>query len=503
MSTHVWRRLFCAIPQWALIACTAMGCAFMAIVVVEGGGKYLVALCGGISLVFGVILSGNPRLFFLYAVILTAPLDFSKRFIQVPHMGGASAIRIELIDIFLIPLIIFILRDFVKGRRKFFLMPAPLKWWLLLALLGGYFIVMGPFRTNAFLEIFRMLKLTVLMLVVVNEVVRRKQFEHLAAAMLLSMIVQSTIGILQYINDKPLGLTILGEATPEVVELLSKATLEGGAWVYRISALLGHANLFSIFLSSQLPIALALLFANTRFFVKLLSITALFTGCIALILTLSRTGWVTAAASMGAVMLLSFFHPKLRAQFLVGRLAILIGGAAVGLALSGKIMKRLFQSDEGAVDVRFQWLEVAWGMIVDKPILGWGLNTFVFQMGPYTEYGSYDKVYDVYGANLPVVHNVYALVTAEQGFVGFFIFLIFVISVMIMAFKALLVKQQVMHALALGSICGYGVYLLDWLASFSLRMDHMGRTFFILLGLIAAINYWRIHNEKRNTYQTQ
>ncbi|HKK68871.1 MAG TPA: O-antigen ligase family protein, partial [Bacteroidales bacterium] len=263
-----------------------------------------------------------------------------------------------------------------------------------------------------------------------------------------------------------------------------------------ISALLGHANLFSIFLSSQLPIALALLFARTRLFVRILSMLALLTGCMALILTLSRTGWVTAAAAMGAVMLLSFWHPQLRSQFLVGRLAVIIGGAAVALAFSGKIMQRLFKSDEGAVDVRFEWLEVAWGMIQAKPVMGWGLNTFVFQMGPFTQYGSYDKMYDVYGENLPVVHNVYALITAEQGFVGMFIFLIFIISILIMGFKALSVKNQVMHALALGGICGFGVYLLDWLASFSLRMDHMGRMFFILLGLIAAVNYWRIYNEK-------
>lgn len=493
------RRLGLTAFEWVCIVIVGLFAGAATVALLNYNMKYLLVLVGGLLFLLAISLSGNPRLFFLYGLVVSAPLDLSKRFMVIAHMGGASAIRIDVMDLFMIPLLVFLFRDYRFGYKSGFRLPAPFVYWLIFAGLGMYFIAVGPYRHLAFLEVFRMLKLAVLGFVVVHEVLRRKQMEHLLTAMLLSLILQSLIGILEYVKGSPLGLYALGEATPEVIDVLAAATLEGGAFVYRISALLGHSNLFSIFLASQLPIAFAVLFTGRGLWLKVVSTVALGTGGCALILTLSRTGWATAAVSMASVMVMSLFHPALRARFIVGRIAMVLGGAVILLAFSKKILSRLLHSDANAVDVRLEWIEVAYDMWLEKPVFGWGLNTFVYQMVPYTQYQSLERLHDVYGEVLPVVHNVYALILAEQGIVGILTFLVFVISLIIMAARNLAVKDEFVFAMAIASFSGLFVYILDWLASFSLKMPTNGRLLFIQLGLICAIHFWRQANEVQSS----
>ncbi len=466
----------------------------VAILLAQTELKFGVAALVVVALIAGMVGSGNPRLFFLYATVLTAPLDFSKRFLTVAHMGGASAIRIDLVDVMLIPIAFYLLRELRHTRRELY-WPAFLRAWLVFTVIGALFILIGPMRHLASLEVFRMGKLALLCLFLVNEVVRHRQIRHFAAAMLWSVVVQSLIGIAEYVKGAPLGLYILGEATPEVIEYLSAATLDDGAFVYRISALLGHSNLFSIFLASQLPIALALLFTRAPLALRLLAGAALGLGVIALILTLSRTGWVTGVCALALVVVLSLFHPVTRSHFILGRVGLVMGGLAVGVAFSGKIADRLFRSDAGAVNVRFEWLDVALAMAREKPVLGWGLNTFVFQMAPYTRYQTQERLFDIYKENLPVVHNVYALVFAEQGVVGVLGLVAFMSVAFGTALRNLRARDDVLYALSIGCVAAILVYFMDWMASFSLRMDFMGRTFFLVLALVGAIRLWRRNNE--------
>ena len=66
---------------------------------------------------------------------------------------------------------------------------------------------------------------------------------------------------------------------------------------------------------------------------------------------------------------------------------------------------------------------IAWEMIKAKPILGFGLNTFTFKAPPYSQYGTPGAVMEVFGLDLPVVHNIYLITWAEQGTIGLLLFL--------------------------------------------------------------------------------
>lgn len=445
-------------------------------------------LIGGVALAFVFAVCGNIRLGMLWALVFTAPIGLCKRFMTTPNMGGASGFQFDACDVFLFPLAFLILREMQLGlrRRSEIEFPLVARWWLALAAAGIVTLVAGPFRTLASFEVARMLKLLLLLLVVANEVARPRQFRHICAALMLSLIVQSSLAIMQYVLQRPIGLEAIGEASAEEIDALSKGTLRSKEFVFRVSAILGHANFLATFIAAQLPLALALLFTRTPLRLRLVCGLALVLGGTALILTLSRTGWLAGGAALLGVMLLTLFHPRLRVQFPLGRVAFFIGVFGLAVGFSGKIGARLFQSDEGAVDFRWELLEVAWKMGESNPLFGRGLNSFVFQMPPFTRYGSPDAVTAKFGQNWPVVHNVYALIWAEMGAVGAVLFLGFCGSLIAMGIRMLRTADELSYAIGAAGLMAFVVFLLDWLASFTLRNDNMARVLFVIIGMVVA-----------------
>ena len=458
-------------------------------------GNLRLAFVGGIAFGLVLVLTGNPRLTLLWGLIGTAPLDLGKRFMSEPHMGGEAAFRIDIPDVFLALLTLFLLRDFIRRDRRDFRWPWPVWCWLGITAIGLVGFFFGNHPLSAAHEMVRMLKFLLLFLVIVHELARLRQFEQAVAAMMVAVCVQSVLAIAQYILDRPLGLAALGEATAESFKLLSEATLEGGAPVFRVSALLGHANLFSAFIATQAPFALAILFTRAPWWLRAISIVGLALCVPALVLTLSRTGWIMMGAAMGGVLLLSFFHPVTRRRFVFGRVAVVVVGALFVVAFSGPIMTRLLKSDKGAVDVRYEWIYVAGRMLAANPVFGTGLNSFVYEMPPYTKYGSVEGVRQKYGENFPVVHNVYAIYAAETGAVGLVLFLAMNGGFVAISLSNLRARHELAFALGMAGVCSIGAFLLDWLASFSMRNTNMGRMYFLLMGVNTALYYWRKYNE--------
>lgn len=479
-----------------VVAClAALGSVGLIIAGFTGEKIYALAVLGLLGLCAGLVLSGNPRLFCLWGLLLTAPIDMSKKFMPVPHMGGASAFRIELVDVFIVALLGFILRDVWFGRVRGVRVPRALWWWFGMIGLGLISILISPYKVSAAQESFRMLKCVILALVVINEVVRVRQFTHALIALMLGVLMQCFIGFLQYALDRQLGLEVIGEATAEGVELLSKATLKGGERVNRVGALIGHANLLAAYLAMLLPIAIAVLFARVDPRVKLLCFVVTVFGEGVLLATLSRTGWVDFGVALLLVLGLSHFHRRMRLRYVLVRMLIIAALAMVGVAFSGPILDRINKSDPGAWKFRLEWIEVAFKMVEARPIFGVGLNSFVFQMVPFTPQGTPEQLNLKFGDLWPVVHNVYMVTWAEQGTLGLLMFVGLHVHLGLVAVRNLRIKNDVMFAIGSGAICGFAAIAIDGMGSFALRMDHVARVFWILAGLIIAIDYWRRANE--------
>jgi putative inorganic carbon (hco3(-)) transporter len=444
---------------------------------------------GAVSIILGAFLSGNVRLFCFWGLLLTYPFDLGKRFRIIEHLGGEFAYRIEVSDVFLVPLLVLVVRDIVVERAARARIPRAAWIWIAIMVMGLVMMAIGPYRTTISHEVFRMGKVLLLFLVVCNYVVREKLMHHAVMALLVGVILQSLVALTQYVTGMKLGLQIFGEAAEASTESLRGSSIVGEQ-VYRVGGFLGHPNLLSIYLAMILPIAIGLLFARAPLLLKITAVVAMALGETALIATLSRSGWISFAVALVSVLLLTFVHRRMRHRHIAGRVAILGLSGIIGIAFSGPIVDRITRSHSGATDVRWEWMGDAWRMVQAKPVFGFGLNTYVFEMAPYTIYGGPRALAERFGSMPPAVHNMYLLWWAETGTVGLLMHLAVIISVLVIAWKNLRVQNDVLFAINIGAASGIFAVLIDGLASFSLRINAILRVFWILSGLILAIYYW-------------
>jgi putative inorganic carbon (hco3(-)) transporter len=479
------------LTQSALAVLFAAAAAAVLIAVFLTDKTIALVLLGAVALAAALYLSGNPRLFFLWGLVLTAPFEFGKDFMPIPHMGGAAAYSITLSDLFLVPMVFFLLRDRVQGTRKRIHISGVAFYWIALMGLGMITVTTGPLRHVTAHEIFRMLKCLVLFVVIINEVARPKQFLHVFGALAVGIVIQSLVAMVQYAFRANLGLQFLGEATEKSLKYASEATYRGASDVFRVGALLGHPNLFAAFLALLLPVCLALLFSRIRPAYKAATVVTAMLGTVALVLTLSRAGWIAFGVAFTILLALSFMHPKLRTRYFMIRVALIGVIVVMGAAFSGPIIKRFTESDPGAVNFRYEWMEVSWDMIRDKPILGFGLNTFVFYMPKYTRYGGPLKITERFGEDWPVVHNIYLLTWVEQGTVGFLFFLGLHLHVLWLAFQnTKYVRDLTLYTMNIGLLSGFIALMVDGFGSFFIRNPSCGRIYWIAVALIVAIHYW-------------
>ncbi len=461
----------------------------------ESSTKMFVLVAGGIGLMLSLSLSGNPRLFCFWGLFITAPINMDISFLAIPHMGGAAAFTIDLVDLFIAPMLFFLLRDFARGYRHQVRLSKVAVFWGALIILGMVDVITGPLRQVPAHEVFRMIKLLLLFLVIINEVVRVRQIRNIVIALMIGVALQSLIGLAQYLFDATLGAKILGEASQEQVANTSRATYQSGEFTRRIGALFGHSNLLAIYLAMMLPIAITTLFTRISPFYKVIVGGIIVMGLIVLVLTLSRSGWISFAVAFATLMTLSFVNPQVRQKFIFIKVTMLASVVTVAVALSGPIAKRIFESGGGAVDFRWEWMAVSWEMIKTEPIFGFGLNTFVFRMPEFTDYGSAGGVMENFAASLPVVHNIYLLVWVEQGTIGLIFYLALNAYLMVLGWRNTKYNNNdLLHMINLGCMAAIMAHAVDGMASFFLRNPGPGRIYFIVAALIVAIYYWNREN---------
>lgn len=239
---------------------------------------------------------------------------------------------------------------------------------------------------------------------------RQFLFPGLGIGLIIGGVIQSFFAVIQFIAQKSIGLTILGESPLKVGEMGVATFTAFGEKLLRAYGTLPHPNILAFYLTVALLATLIAIkiWPQSK---KFLIISSLIVS-LGLLLTFSRLFIVILAVLMVAGFI--FFKHKFSSKYIAIALAAVIAATAV-LTVRG--------SDESS-RLRNNYEKAYSEMTQTAPWRGVGLGQSVAK--------SKDVIKNTFGDNYEPwmhqpVHNTYALVRTETGRLGLGLFIMFLI----------------------------------------------------------------------------
>ena len=360
--------------------------------------------------------------------------------------------------------------------------------------------------------------------------------ETILGLILIGAVIQSGIGIFQYLNQYSLGLQRFGEtffapgmkgiaefythSLVSVKHLRFDEIMTGVNETFPVIRAYGtfpHSNVLAAFLFLGLLANIALIYAKSRqgwdnVSVKYPSVShfretflavSLIVISTGLTLTFSRTVWAVTAFTLIMLFAASRFHrnkvfarmqaaaretgagdyhPRRIAWILIllfislGLNWVLFGQQIkdrIHLRLTSPLKGEEIKTDESVSD-RQLYNSVAWKMIKDRPIAGSGLRTVVSRMDQYTTDRLLPHLHQP-------VHNIYLLLWVETGILGLAGFLWVIGNIIVVRGNS---GNRGVEKLILLAVFG-GFLLLGFFDHYFFSLNQGGLMFWIVAGLVA------------------
>jgi O-antigen ligase len=305
---------------------------------------------------------------------------------------------------------------------------------------------------------------------------KERMFKGILVVLMLSLASQTSLAILQEITGGNLGLkqlAINGDNSRQVLDTIGV--------FYRVSGTYPSGNLFSaLYLDFLLPLIAAGIFVVRSWTMRITLGILLALGCISLVFTLSRGGWISFVA--GGI--LFWFGLRLvrskEAQSATAPLPVVALLAVVLVLTYNLTFSRLTTDDAGSAVYRIPLMQIALQMIAAHPLLGVGAGNYLETMQLY-DVTSHWITRTFYAP----VHNLYLYLAAESGIPALLFFLLFLFFLFRRVRKTLRFTNSFHRHIALGLVCGLSAGLLHGL----FEPVSLGNYFFFWLvsGLLAAL----------------
>jgi putative inorganic carbon (HCO3(-)) transporter len=344
---------------------------FGLIAMVDASATWVVLVICGMAALAAVIWVGDLKLALLSIFLFTLPIEISKALTSVAS-AYAPALQLYLSDVAFFPLAALWLFD------KIFRHGSPVYWsrvhWIALFLLLWFSIEAylgsvpaGPLVNLNHVKYF-------VFFVVLADLVRDPRFLKAAVvALACGLAAQLTIAALQFITGSE--LTIQGGKTTGAGRDLVFAQADG-LHVSRVIGFLPHPNMFADYLTFVLPPLIVMVLLGRRIVGTLVwCISAVLSGgaMVALILTLSRSGWIAFGCSLAFIFVAGCWFGIVRTSHFIA-LAVIAGSLAGGIsAFFPAAIYRVILSDSRSGDSRIAMMDQALLIIERSPLLGVGL----------------------------------------------------------------------------------------------------------------------------------
>lgn len=393
--------------------------------------KWSLIAIGGILAPFAVMVLGEVKRLCLALIFIDIPLHIDMNFVyrdDIAALGTFGGLNLSLTTAALAVLYLLWILEFLIDPNKQIRRPRIWHGATLALVFYLSFILISVLNAqDTQLSLFRIVFLGQMFLLHIYLVVHLKTREDILFAMTMlavGLIMESLMMI---------GIRAIGE-TLEIGGLI-RIRIDGT----RVGGTVGGPNTAAAYISLIFAPIFSLIITEVSKFHKLIAISAVGLGALALLLTLSRGGWIAVGLSTGIFILFAWYRGWLPLY-----IPLLLGfvGFVLMLLFGETVLERFLGDDEGSASSRIPLMLIAFRMISNNFLLGVGTNNFATRMYDYLSL-------DINREWLYTVHNHYLFELAEAGIGAFLSFLAFLGTSILNGWRAWWRDQTFLAPLAL------------------------------------------------------
>jgi len=381
--------------------------------------RYVAAFIVGVLLV-SLSISMPRQLPNLLLYLLAFNLSFTSIektfFVTQESTFVISGVPVGLADICMMGLyLIWFGRIFIARTERFPRLTMLDRWVLAFWCIHLLSVLGATSRVLALLEVVRLGKYALLYFYLRHNL-RRQHLKWIMAGVLFTILVQSSLALVQYRSGSLLGIGRTKGASDLNYE---QYTVTGFENVSRAEGTTFDSHALGLLLGMALPVPLALaLTKGLRPRYRLVAGAVFILGVPGLVLCFARAGW---AAFAGAAAVLLFclargqYRGKLKRLLPTAALTVAIAGILL-LPFAAKVRQRLFEAPPELITGRVETAQMAIEIWRDRAWLGCGANNYMHTLELEFSVFEGDPYY------IPV-HNMILFVLTELGVMGLAVFL--------------------------------------------------------------------------------
>jgi O-antigen ligase len=443
----------------------ALGC-FLVWSVAASSPSLAIAAVAVVALIPAVMIGCSlfgARPVAVFGLIYSVPFSLMHHLIYRPNVGAADGLTIQLIDLWIIWLVIHYAYQRRHGTIKpihgFSMFCIPLALLLAadcLSLINSVDIQLSIYG------ILNHLRAAALFIVLALTLAQGKK--ELRAAYIAIVCAVSTIG----------GICIV-EMMLQTNIRNSVSSLGSSSSAFRASGM-DTPTIAAAYLAALIPIVAIEYFYPAGRSRKLLAALGLWIGLAGIGCTLTRAA--IGIAVLGAIPLLVFLYRR-RLILLRHTITCLLVFALLWLSLGAKLIARVDRST-ATLNGRVPLMQTALNMASDSPFVGVGINTYELRIYDFTPIDQRQKFEYV-------VHNKFLLTLAETGVLGFASF----VSLCAIVLRRVFVLARSGLPMGMGLLCSMIILVLDM----NVEIYEAGSALlnaWILMAILAALwsEYW-------------
>ena len=471
-----------AIATAALLSSFAT--AFVMAVLVDAPLAWAVLILIGFASVATLVWFPDVKTPLLALFVFTLPIEISKA-LTSEASAYSPALSLFLSDFAFLPLLALWLIDKLVVTQRW--PPVSAIHWIALIQCGWLLFEAYVSHASASYYLYlNSLKHLAYFIIVADMARDPRVLRIVLIAILAGLAAQLAMASLQLITGSDLQIrgaknTALGR------ELIFEEA--GGSHFRRLSGFLPHPNVFADYLTFLLPPILTVLLLGRRALsAAWLPLIALAFGALAaLVMALSRGGWISFGVAMLFVLVVAWRSglarvPQLASAMFFGVIAL----ATLTIAFPAAIY-RITNSDQRSGESRIAMIDQALLIISEHPVTGVGLGEYN-EAAQTTIPRSFASLPLNFRATLlkGVVHNKYLLTFAELGSVGLLLWIFFLCQLILLPFAKVEWKSPFHYALVLGlsgSVVAQSVFYMFDHFSYDTRLSLLFVTAGLLVGL--------------------